>query len=108
MTDARPDCAHCGRPTRGFASMDEAWLCHPDDGLDCYRLVTVYHHTTPCGLCLIYVANAIVLRETASQLRELNPDWELPAIFVEARAALCEWEAMEVAGGLDVNRRPPA
>ena len=87
--------------------MDEAWLCHPDDGLDCYRMVTLYHHATPCGQCLIYVANAIILREVAAQMRELNPDWELSAIFVEGRAALCEFDAMEAAVGTVVHRRPP-
>ena len=35
-------CAHCGEPQRGAASAFGKDLCHPDDGLDCYRLVTVY------------------------------------------------------------------
>lgn len=26
-------------------------LCHPDVGLDCYRLVTVYRHHLPCDAC---------------------------------------------------------
>lgn len=39
-------CGHCGRK----ANVIEAWasgvkLCHPNTGLDCYRLVTVYGET---------------------------------------------------------------
>lgn len=41
-------CAHCGGPQVGFASVNLAPLCHPDYGLDCYRLVTVYGHLMPC------------------------------------------------------------
>lgn len=26
------------------------FLCHPDVGMDCYRLVTVWHHSIPCDL----------------------------------------------------------
>jgi hypothetical protein len=41
-----PTCAHCGRPARGSAAIFidgiEITLCHPDVGLDCYHLVTVY------------------------------------------------------------------
>ena len=50
-------CGHCGRPdvgsyTRGFGYANEAYLCHPnDDGPDCYHLVTVYKHETPCIEC---------------------------------------------------------
>jgi hypothetical protein len=39
-------CAHCGLPQRGSAAVTVAGvtynLCHPDIGLDCYHLVTVY------------------------------------------------------------------
>lgn len=39
-------CDHCGKPQRGSAGMsrggEDYVLCHPDDGLDCYHLVTVY------------------------------------------------------------------
>lgn len=42
-------CAHCGRRFRVggsiFTGGVEYPLCHPDDGLDCYRLVTVYGET---------------------------------------------------------------
>lgn len=50
-------CGHCVNPMRGHASISEAtgtvWLCHPDDGEDCYRLVTVWGHDTSgdCHLC---------------------------------------------------------
>lgn len=41
-------CGHCRQPMRGYASAHGTWLCHPDDGMDCYRLVTVYRHEMPC------------------------------------------------------------
>lgn len=44
-------CAHCLQPTkgRGYGSVNSKPLCHPDAGLDCYHLVTVYRHTMPCA-----------------------------------------------------------
>lgn len=45
-------CAHCHGTLRGYGSINDDLLCHPDDGLDCYRLVTVYHHTRPCRTCV--------------------------------------------------------
>lgn len=61
-----PDCAHCQLPTLGYGTAHSAPLCHPDIGLDCYHLVTLYRHTTPCTIayCL-----ASVQRRTA---REAN------------------------------------
>ena len=50
MSDART-CSHCLRPMRGHASVNDDWLCHPDDGMDCYHLVTVYKHKMPCPEC---------------------------------------------------------
>ena len=44
-------CGHCREEMRGFASAGDTWLCHPDEGLDCYRLVTVYKHAMPCFPC---------------------------------------------------------
>lgn len=44
-------CAHCQGAMRGFSSVNDDWLCHPDEGPDCYRLVTVYHHPMPCLQC---------------------------------------------------------
>lgn len=41
-------CAHCTRPMRGYATVGGDYLCHPDVGLDCYRLVTIYDHPMPC------------------------------------------------------------
>lgn len=41
-------CAHCRGPQIGYAAKGEDLLCHPDYGLDCYRLVTVYGHGMPC------------------------------------------------------------
>lgn len=41
-------CGHCGEQMRGHASISDAngvaWLCHPDEGQDCYHLVTVWGH----------------------------------------------------------------
>lgn len=50
-------CGHCGERMRGYASFRNKWLCHPDDGLDCYRLVTVYGHPMPCFPCASTVHN---------------------------------------------------
>ena len=58
-------CGHCGQRQlgalnhydRGGATADGTPLCHPDFGMECYRLVTVYHHPTPCPEC--EVKNAI-------------------------------------------------
>jgi hypothetical protein len=49
-------CTHCGEPQRGSAGVQRSDgyypLCHPDDGMDCYRLVTVYQHVlTNCAVC---------------------------------------------------------
>lgn len=41
-------CAHCGREVSGYAAVNGQQLCHPDYGLDCYRLVTIYKHPMPC------------------------------------------------------------
>lgn len=48
-----PDCAHCGLPERvGYSVVKGRYLCHTDEGLDCYRLVTVYGHLMPCMSCI--------------------------------------------------------
>lgn len=46
-----PLCSHCLRPMAGFASLNDDPLCHPDEGIDCYHLVTVYKHEMPCTSC---------------------------------------------------------
>lgn len=45
------ECGHCDGEVRGFARAQGKDLCHPDSGLDCYRLVTVYGHELPCYAC---------------------------------------------------------
>lgn len=35
-------CGLCGHPMRGMAQAGDVWLCHPDEGQDCYHLWTVY------------------------------------------------------------------
>jgi hypothetical protein len=45
-------CHHCWGPVKGWASFDGNALCHPDFGLDCYHLVTVYDHEMACPQCV--------------------------------------------------------
>lgn len=58
IAQARRMCSHCGNPMRGTASISnptgQYWLCHPDEGMDCYHLVTVWRHepTTQCTKCV--------------------------------------------------------
>ena len=44
-------CGHCGFERLGLASVNDQYLCHPDYGMNCYRLVTVYDHPMPCECC---------------------------------------------------------
>lgn len=49
-------CAHCtglmlGQAGRQLPDSLYEPLCHPDWGLDCYSLVTVARHDTPCEWC---------------------------------------------------------
>lgn len=46
-------CAHCGGTARGYAKVGDRRLCHPNEGVDCYHLVTVYKHEMPCVPCTI-------------------------------------------------------
>lgn len=48
---AGANCGHCGAEAAGYASALGARLCHPDEGRDCYRLVTVYGHPLGCDGC---------------------------------------------------------
>jgi hypothetical protein len=36
-------CAHCGKVGETYGQLNNSPLCHPNVGMDCYRLVTVYH-----------------------------------------------------------------
>jgi len=42
-----------GGPEDGKVETTMTYLCHPNVAgrMDCYRLVTVYDHATPCGNC---------------------------------------------------------
>lgn len=46
-------CAHCLKTIHGpsSGSVGDGSVCHPDNGMDCYRLVTVYQHPMPCPTC---------------------------------------------------------
>jgi hypothetical protein len=64
------ECAHCGRTdvgslAAGWSSVSDEGgvdrpLCHPiaPDRPDCYRLVAVYHHATPCTLAICRAGGA--------------------------------------------------
>lgn len=58
-------CSHCGLLALGYSTVDGDVLCHPDTGMDCYKLVTVYHHVMPCDepLC-VASAHRRTLRES--------------------------------------------
>lgn len=63
-------CAHCTKPALGLATRrlpgnPQERLCHPDFGLDCYSLVTVAGHDTPC-------LNCKPIRVEQDQLRQLG------------------------------------
>lgn len=48
MGESPPVCGHCGGPQVGYAAVHGTPVCHPDDGLDCYMLVTTWGHSMPC------------------------------------------------------------
>jgi len=62
-------CSHCKQPQRGAASVGEDKLCHPDEGMDCYHLVTLFKHSMPCWSCIRYVASAPPAAYVASRSR---------------------------------------
>ena len=41
-TEPTAECAHCGNPARGYATVHGKRVCHHNDYPDCYRLITVY------------------------------------------------------------------
>ena len=51
MSRFTPTCGHCCGPMLGYAKAEGKHLCHPDEGMDCYHLVTVYRHLMPCPEC---------------------------------------------------------
>jgi hypothetical protein len=51
-----PLCGHCGQPVQGYGYAGGQALCHPHQGLDCYHLVTLYRHPTPCGECKLQIS----------------------------------------------------
>ncbi len=80
----RPDgCAHCSYPPTGVARIwrdgTSRVLCHPDIGLDCYDLVTVWGHTMPCMRrdCLIRSADRQLLGriDGATLIRRLRDEF---------------------------------
>lgn len=64
--EGRARCGHCTHPALGMAAANGVQLCHPDDNIDCYRLVTIYHHPTPCRPCS---QAALLLRLTQQERR---------------------------------------
>lgn len=54
-------CQHCGRKMNDFKGgysrgPNNELLCHPNEPNrpDCYRLVTIYNHASPCALTVCY------------------------------------------------------
>ena|SRR5688500_5123412 len=45
-------CEHCGGRRVGYGVVAGKKVCHPDIGMDCYHLVTVYGHEMPCKTCV--------------------------------------------------------
>ncbi len=58
-------CAHCGLLIIGYGSVNDAPLCHPTTGLDCYHLVTLYRHSMPCDSA--YCVAAVARRQAREQ-----------------------------------------
>ena len=63
-------CGHCGLPVVGYGTAHDAKLCHPDFGLDCYHLVTLYHHQMPCDIpyCTASVARRLARENPVNDL----------------------------------------
>lgn len=60
VRDSGPDvCGHCHGPLRGYGAIGRVLLCHPDDGMDCYRLVTLYGHGIDCLSCIHHRATGV-------------------------------------------------
>lgn len=74
MSDAEVRCWHCGQPAQGYATAGKARLCHPDDGMDCYRLVTVYKHPLTGGDCGVCNPQAVVGAAIVWQYGRYDPD----------------------------------
>lgn len=86
-------CAHCGRPQRGSAQVDQSPLCHPDEPEypDCYRLVTVYHE--PLGIRIRPPGNetARIIKQTYIYIGEQYPIICVSTIFNDAH----HWQMIE-------------
>ena len=65
-------CGHCCQVMRGFASWGKTWLCHPDEGMDCYRAVTVKKHAMRCTVCDPHLAYSSTWDEVKARLAR---DW---------------------------------
>lgn len=79
-TEIRPElriCGHCCEVMRGYASLGDTWLCHPDDGLDCYTAVTLHKHGMRCTICFPNLAYSSTWAEVKARLLEKFPDRSL-------------------------------
>lgn len=73
--EIRPEqrvCGHCCEVMRGYASLGDTWLCHPDDGLDCYSAVTLHKHPMRCTICDPSLEYATTWAEVRA---EFTKDW---------------------------------
>lgn len=72
-------CEHCGGQRQGYGVIKGKKVCHPDVGMDCYHLVTVYGHEMPCKNCIntltAQVTNVLLSKFAPPGLiRSLTPD----------------------------------
>ena len=65
-------CGHCCQVMQGFASAQGHWLCHPDEGMDCYSAVTLHGHAMRCTICCPGLAYSSTWDEVKA---EMARDW---------------------------------
>lgn len=63
-------CGHCRQVMRGYASKGDMWLCHPDEGLDCYTAVTLHGHGERCTICDPSLAHTSTWAEVKADMFE--------------------------------------
>jgi len=77
---AKGPCGLCGTdPARGHAQAGDVWLCHPDDGQDCYHLWTVYGRRPEGTPDVDRGSRSRTILEQAAGWYGLDPDEEIVA-----------------------------
>ena len=94
-------CGHCGKPPVGFAQANNVSLCHPDVGLDCYALVTVYRHSMPCDRvgCVVSEdeSQADLVKKVREALSQLDGSVQSTAVLMSGFTA----EELDELGGFE-------